>query len=208
MRVGVTSDWHGYLPPEIPECDLLLVAGDIGLGENFSKYDPELLLSDLWKWIEDQPMPIVAIAGNHDFNVDILKALPWHYLEDDLMYINGVTIWGSPWSNPFSYGWAFNKEEKDQEKLFEQIPDDVDIIISHGPPYGYCDMTSYFDGMYWHNNHVGSQALAKRMLNLSKLKLVACGHIHPAYGKQGIVVNGSLVNNKYEVKNKPIVVEI
>lgn len=212
MRVAVTSDWHGYIPPEIPDCDLVLFAGDMGIGEKFS-HDPEVLVVDWNNWMVDQP-PIVAVAGNHDFEnqVKIMKFLPWQYLEDEMVEIEGLKIWGSPWSNPFGYGWAFNMEEEDQVELFKQIPDDVDIIISHGPPKGLRDTVSYFDGLAWVNKGVGSDALRQRMEQLKNLKLVACGHIHPQYGLQKkwghTVINGSLCNNKYEPVNKPIVIDL
>lgn len=212
MRVAVTSDWHGYIPPEIPDCDLVLFAGDMGIGETFS-HDPEVLVVDWNNWMVDQP-PMVAVAGNHDFEnqVKIMKFLPWQYLEDEMVEVEGLKIWGSPWSNPFGYGWAFNMEEEDQVELFKQIPDDVDIIISHGPPKGLRDTVSYFDGLAWVNKGVGSDALRKRMEQLENLKLVACGHIHPQYGLQKkwghTVINGSLCNNQYKPVNKPIVIEL
>jgi Icc-related predicted phosphoesterase len=207
MRVACTADWHGYIPPEIPDCDILLVAGDIGLGETFS-YEPEVLMVDWCNWLKSLSCRVVAIAGNHDFHSDLLRAMPWIYLEDEWVNVDGLKIWGSPWSNPFGYGWAFNMTEQDQEELFKEIPDDIDIIVSHGPPKGLRDTVSYFDGIRWVNKGVGSEALRNRMDELENLKLVACGHIHPQYGKKEKVVNGCLVNPSYEVANKPIVVEI
>lgn len=212
MKIAITSDWHGYLLPEdfIPDCDLMIVAGDIGIGERFSE-EVEVLLTDRWKWMENLPFPIVAIAGNHDFpkQVEILRHLPWIYIEDETVEIEGLKIFGTPWSNPFGYGWAYNMEEEDQTELFDRlVPDDIDIIISHGPPKGYRDTVSYFDGIAWVNKNVGSEALRKRMEQLKNLKLLACGHIHPAYGQTEIVVNGCLVNNKYKIANKPIIMEV
>lgn len=205
MRIAITSDWHGYIPPEIPDCDLLLVAGDIGLNERFG-YDPLPLLTDWWTWIKALPMPVIAVAGNHDFHPEVLRALPWTYLEDESVHINGVTIWGTPWSNPFAHGWAFNMTEEDQVENLKGCPDGVDIIVSHGPPFGYRDMTPGW-------KHAGSKALLDRMEQLPFLQLVACGHLHSGYGVEktpsGItVVGGSLVDEEYEVANPPIVVNL
>jgi Icc-related predicted phosphoesterase len=204
MRVAVTSDLHGYRPPEVPECDLLLIAGDIGLDERFDHVGTTL--TEWREWIGAQTVPVVAIAGNHDFRPEVLRALPWTYLEDELVEVGGLRIWGTPWSNPFGYGWAFNMTEEDQVENLKRCPDDVDVIVSHGPPYGFCDLTKG-----WRDQppeHVGSVALLDRMYELPELKLVATGHIHSAYGRQGIVVGGSLVNERYQVTNRPIVVEI
>lgn len=212
MRVCVTSDWHGYIPPEIPECDLMLVAGDVGFGERFGPFEPEVLLSDWFSWIAALPMPVVAVAGNHDFKPEIFRAAPWTYLEDEAATVAGLKIWGTPWSNPFGHGWAFNMTEEDQVENLRKCPDDVDVIVSHGPPYGLCDRTAG-----WRNKppeHVGSVALLDRMYELESLALVACGHIHSAYGWQVMtgkactVVGGSLVDEQYKVANRPVVVEL
>lgn len=205
MRIGVTSDWHGYVPPEVPDCDVLVVAGDVGLDENFSIGPRTWTLTDYKEWIEAQPMPIVAVAGNHDFHPEVLRALPWIYLEDDSCFIKGLTFWGTPWSNPFGRGWAFNMTEEDQVENLKRCPDDVDVIVSHGPPFERCDLTS---SRWGEPKHVGSRALRERMAELPDLKLVACGHIHSAYGKEDIVVGGSLVNEEYRIANKVIVIEV
>jgi Icc-related predicted phosphoesterase len=216
LKIAVTSDWHGYLLPEewIPDVDLIIIAGDIGLGETFS-YAPEVLLTDWYDFLKKCP-PVVAVAGNHDFEkeVEIFRHMPWTYLEDEAVEIDGVKIWGSPWSNPFGYGWAFNMPEDEQVELFKQIPDDTHVIISHGPPYRSGDLTAG-----WRDQppqHVGSVALLDRMYELDNLQLVATGHIHSAYGafdipgksKTCTVVNGSLVNEEYKITNPPIIVEV
>lgn len=211
IRIAVTSDWHGYIPPEVPECDLMLVAGDVGFGERFS-HDPEVLLTDWFQWLAGLPMTVVAVAGNHDFDTAIFRAAPWIYLEDEAVEVCGLKIFGTPWSNPFGHGWAFNMTEEDQAENLKKVPDDVDVIVSHGPPYGLGDLTPG-----WRKDepeHVGSVALLDRMYELDDLKLVACGHIHHARGLYGdvttgsAVVNGSLVNEGYRVVNPPRVVEL
>jgi len=58
------------------------------------------------------------------------------YLEDSSVTIEGYKIHGSPWTPEFC-GWAFMLEnEKDMLKKWKMIPDDTDILITHGPPYG------------------------------------------------------------------------
>src|SRR6476646_5418387 len=214
MRIAISGDWHGWLPQEIPECDLLLVPGDIGLGEKLGGNLIEVLMTDWLKFLNSLDCQVIAVAGNHDFEdqVRIMRHMPWKYLEDELVEFEGLKIWGSPWSDPFGYGWAFNMSQEDQAEYWKQVPDDVDIIVSHGPPRGLRDQVSYFDGMSWVNKNVGSFELRERMEQLENLKLVACGYIHPQYGLQKkwghVVANGSMVNNKYQPTNKPIVVDL
>ena len=59
--------------------------------------------------------------------------------------INGIKFYGSPWQNWF-YSWAFNFPESDLDdgetvatRKYSQIPDDVNVLISHGPPYNFGD---------------------------------------------------------------------
>lgn len=211
MRIAVTSDWHGYLPRVMPEVDLVLFAGDLGIGENFGSGgrstfgDYARYLGNLRK----DGVRVVGVAGNHDRNPELLRQLPWTYLEDECVTVHGLKIWGTPWSNPFGHGWAFNMSEEQQVTNLLQVPEDVSVIVSHGPPYGYQDHITSRDG---DRTSVGSRALRERMQSLSGLKLVACGHVHDDYGASGsifgrfTVVNGSLVAPGYKHVNSPIII--
>lgn len=205
LRIAVTADWHGYAPTSYPDCDLMVVAGDIGLPERFGT--PTISAA---RWLLDAPFPVIGVAGNHDFDTKALRDLEWFYLEDEVLEIAGIKVWGTPWSNPFGHGWAFNMSEADQRENLRRVPDDVDVIVSHGPAFGFGDLTRGWGGSP--PQRVGSDALLQRALELPNLKLVACGHIHSAYGlveAHGVKwANGSLVNEEYQVANDPIVVTL
>lgn len=47
-------------------------------------------------------------------------------------------IFGSPYS-PAKDMWAFGYELDAATHLWEQIPDDIDILVTHTPPKGHCD---------------------------------------------------------------------
>jgi len=65
-------------------------------------------------------------------------------------------IWGSPWSAAFC-SMAFNVPRGDASvELYSKVPDDIDILISHGPPFGLLDKTR--NG----NKHVGCDKLLLR----------------------------------------------
>jgi hypothetical protein len=52
--------------------------------------------------------------------------------------IEGLRFWGSP-VTPL-YGGAFGlSSARDRERLYAQIPEDTDVVITHGPPYGILD---------------------------------------------------------------------
>jgi hypothetical protein len=51
--------------------------------------------------------------------------------------IEGLRIWGSPVTP--SYGGAFGlSSAKDRQRLYAQIPLDIDVLVSHGPPFPVC----------------------------------------------------------------------
>lgn len=51
------------------------------------------------------------------------------------MMVHGYKVYGSPYT-PDYHGWAFMYNKKDASKVWEQIPDDTDILLTHGPPFG------------------------------------------------------------------------
>ena len=130
------------------------------------------------------------------------------YLENSSIDIEGLKIWGSPITPSFGYGWAFNKDRgHDINEIWNTIPMDTDIVITHGPIYGYNDRTSNT------NTNVGCADLYHRLHEV-KPHLHFAGHIHEAYGwgtmpykdEWGDVYtfNGCSCNLRYEVYNPPI----
>ena len=64
-------------------------------------------------------------------------------------------------------------------KKWALIPDDTDILVTHGPPFGTLDTVSP------HSTHrCGCEELALRLKELSYLKLHVFGHIHGGYGQK------------------------
>jgi Icc-related predicted phosphoesterase len=96
------------------------------------------------------------------------------YLENDYAEVEGIKIWGSPFTPSFGQGWAFNKKRSALHDIWKEIPDDVDIVVVHGPPKGILDLA------YHQLNCIefcGDEALRKRMYLLNP-KLCLFGHIH------------------------------
>jgi Icc-related predicted phosphoesterase len=124
------------------------------------------------------------------------------YLENSDVTIDGIKIWGSPVTPSFGYGWAFNKDRgHDINEVWNTIPMDTDIVITHGPIYGYCDRTDR-GGL-----NVGCEQLYHR-LNEVQPRLHFSGHIHEAYGYRntdwGYAFNGCNCDLSYLVNNKPM----
>jgi Icc-related predicted phosphoesterase len=209
MRVCCIADLHGHVPADVPPCDLLLIAGDLGPDD---AREGEAWLNDQFvPWLARQPAAeIVAIAGNHDYvaveRPQLLRALSlWRYLENETATLAGLGIAGSAWSVPFGT-WPLQASEEELGALWQAIPDETEVVLVHGPPYGYCDLTV-------RGVHGGSRTLLRRLLDLPRLKLVCTGHIHEGYGRTtlptgALVVNASLVDVHLQLVNEPIVVDL
>jgi predicted phosphodiesterase len=196
------SDLHGHLP-EVPPCDLLLLAGDYCRNHrDRSWYDRT------FRWwlteLRDRGTPVVGVAGNHDFLFEqepaFAHSLPWTYLCDSGCTAAGLSIWGSPWQPRF-YDWAFNLDEPELVEKWALIPDGIDVLLLHGPPHGYGDFSPMG------RVHTGSPGLAARIEQL-KPRLVVNGHIHSGYGVYTLgettVVNAAHVDESYHPANPPV----
>ncbi len=205
MKIGITADLHGNLP-EIEPCDLFLIAGDCTpVHDHHLAFQESWLDTNFRQWLIQLPADkIVGIAGNHDFYMQertknfLNMKLPWTYLERSGTTYEGLNIWGHPWVPNLPF-WAFYATDITLFDIAQQIPDDTNILVTHGPPRGILDKTvPRFGG-----RNVGDKSLAERVVQLSRLKLHVFGHIHEARGdyKERIsgplYVNASFVDENY-----------
>lgn len=203
MKIVLISDTHNlHQNLKLPKGDILIHSGD------FTKTGTKAEITDFLDWFSQQEHPHkVLIAGNHDFYMekiqekDIQKLIPTniHYLNNQLLELQGLRIWGSPVTPMYKKRWAFNKVRGiDIQKIWDLIPPKLDILIIHGPAYGILD--TILDG-----RQVGCQNLRDSIFQ-KKPKLVCFGHIHEARGletHQNIqFVNASSVD-RYQTKVHP-----
>lgn len=210
MKITIISDTHGK--HELLTKNNLLVGGDViihcGDMSNMGKPDE---ITDFLNWYEKLPYTHkVFIAGNHDFWFEKNFTIPKKYnkngviyLFDKLVNIDGLNIYGSPWQPEF-YNWAFNvKRGKELAEIWAKIPENLDILVTHGPPSGILDYT--YTGM-----NVGCVDLSAKIMEV-KPKISCFGHIHYGYGEK--VVNGvqffnaAVLGEQYTLENKPIDIE-
>ncbi len=210
MRIVAISDQHAYLPSKLPAGDLLIVAGDLcpdRIGGDSAREFPERqagwLDQTYWPWVDRMGFrEHVVTFGNHDWCGEVL-GLTSGATVDAAVHVLGLSVWCSPWTPRF-FDWAFMDTEKGLEQRYAEIPAGTDIIVSHGPPFGYGDKT--FAG-----NHAGSMALL-RAIDRVKPKLVICGHIHEGYGHYKHfgtdIYNVSLSDSMYNPANAPTVIDL
>ena len=97
-------------------------------------------------------------------------------------------------------------DEDSLEYIWNKIPDYTNILITHGPAYKCNDKVKH---AAWRDPHVGSQSLARRKAELGDtLKLHISGHIHEAYNAEGEDICASILDERYNLVNKPIIKEI
>lgn len=237
MIIDCVSDLHGHYP-KLEGGDLLIVAGDL------TAFDQTVQWAKFFEWLKKQDYhKKILIGGNHDNfmangwpksqkEAEELKEVQefldeqesdgindFEYLCDSGTEFDGLKIWGSPWSlwfkgiNPKCK--AFTGSENDLQKKFSNIPTDVDILITHSPPWGIADSArDPYDGRA---QHVGSKSLYRELIGRLQPKLHVFGHIHEEGGQQLFLkrpgfgtenntrcVNASYVNERYEPVNKPI----
>ncbi|MHA2063992.1 MAG: metallophosphatase domain-containing protein [Candidatus Thorarchaeota archaeon] len=221
MKVCIISDTHSkHTSVTIPECDILLHAGD------FTINGWGIEIESFARWFDSQPaIERIAIPGNHDWYCQnspeeskrIFSDLGSRLLIDETTEVLGLKIYGSPWS-PWFHNWAFNFPKADKhvhilaKDHWSRIPDDTDIILTHGPPHGILDTVSRVLEPN-EDPHTGCPALLERIIQI-KPKLAACGHIHEAYGistlkRRTTIVNAAICTFPgYQPNNKPIVIEL
>lgn len=235
MRIVCISDTHSLqhnMLHEIPKGDVLIHAGDI------SNKGGERDVTEFIHWFQNIEGfdTKIFIAGNHDFcfervnqphhkgDYDWLNNLmapenlsqsDVYYLEDNFMTIEypefsrPIKFYGSPWQ-PWFYDWAFNLPRlgKEIEEKWSMIPDDTDVLITHGPPNGILDLVNNFRQP---NRNVGCESLRFHVERV-KPALNVFGHIHEGYGttliNDTLFVNASTCNSGYNPINKPIIIDL
>lgn len=222
-RLVCTSDMHGKLSSiKIPEGDVLVLAGDIL--KNFYMGAPDKDASRQLRALEDflgfldrtSFKKVVMIAGNHDWvfqlrNEDARKIVAMHpktiYLQDEGATVEGLKFWGSPHQPEFC-DWAFNepRDGKALAQAWSQIPEGLDVLVTHGPPFGIMDSSPTVNC-----HEVGCRLLLER-IQAVKPRWSVFGHIHGAYGRKKIgeteFLNVSLCDERYEPVQTPQVIEV
>lgn len=214
MKITHISDTHNHLNfLTVPDADVLIHSGDatnMGTEKEFSKFVKDMAALPHKNKI--------FVSGNHDWICQrnrklaetMLSDAGVIYLQDSEVIIDGIKFYGSPWTPAFC-DWAFNLYSKQEtEDIFNLIPSDTDVLITHGPPAGILDTVEDIDNVGNFIN-VGSPELAATVSRI-KPKAHLFGHIHFSAGnliKDGVLyVNGAICDESNQLVNRPMVFEI
>lgn len=234
MKVAAISDLHGMLPiypspywEGIEECELLLICGDIlPLRVQTNMLESRIWLTEEFKpWAASLPIEqVYFIAGNHDFwfERNDLTAHQIFSSHDKVRYLKNeyvdylstqdakvYRIFGTPYCHQFG-NWAFMRDEETLAKKFNQIPGNVDILLSHDAPYGTSDIC--FEGFAANKGHIGCPELRDAII-ASKPRYNFHGHLHTSNHEEEIlgetkVYNTSILNESYDFVYNPLIIRV
>lgn len=186
MKILHLSDTHGCHRrlKDLPEADVVVHSGD------FCMVGSEQEAIDFLNWFCDLPYAHkIFICGNHD---DCLYGANIDGLDENVHYLcnSGVTIDGMKFYGvPMFMGDCITDR---QNRNYANIPDDVDVLITHTPPYGVPDFDDEIN--------YGSEELLQRVSEINP-RLHLFGHIHRQHGltDNGITrfSNGAIMNEDY-----------
>jgi len=208
MRIVAISDTHNH-EVDLPEGDLLIVAGDVsgrGTESQITRFN-----SYLEKHTSKFKHKPIVIAGNHDFLFQDDRATAESlltagvYVEDELVTLDGIKIYGSPWTPTF-FDWAFMRDRGAPiRKYWELIPEGLDLLVTHGPPHGIMDFCG---------ENVGCSDLldvvTKELRHPPRFHLF--GHIHEGHGKvlteKTAFYNVSICDHAYKPINPVTIIDL
>jgi len=207
MRLVIVSDTHSRHE------ELGTLAGDVLIhcGDGLNAFAPASdALQKLDDWFGRQAFAeIFYVGGNHDFEIE-RRATAGEtvfenatYLQDQSFAVSGVRFYGSPWI-PELVGWAYYRSTADLIETWSAIPENVDILITHSPPYGVLDRNS-------RNKHCGCPALAGRV-SAVRPRLHCFGHVHASAGNCDVegttYANTSSVDSSYRIARAPFIFDL
>mmetsp|Transcript_48561 Transcript_48561/g.140706 ORF Transcript_48561/g.140706 Transcript_48561/m.140706 type:complete len:294 (-) Transcript_48561:107-988(-) len=230
LRCVCISDTHGrHALVTVPPGDILIHAGD------FTMCGADFEVEEFAAWLKTLPhMHKVIVAGNHDETCDAahfvqknrgsvdaaeleaickrakdcLLASGCVYLEDSAIEIDGISFYGSPHQPEFN-DWAFNLPRGPPlREKWAQIPANVDVLVTHGPPLGRGDEGDKYTG----KQHWGCVDLLTQVQSRIRPRFHVFGHVHEGYGTScdgtTVFINAASLDKDYTPTNPAIVFDI
>lgn len=184
LRLVCLSDTHNQLARvSIPDGDVFIHCGD---AVNFWSSRRDLRRFN--RLVGNLPHPHkLFVSGNHcvcldenrpDLSQEMLSNML--YVQDQLVEIEGVRFYGSPWRPRRgcfypSEAFGFDHRRIGEEK-WSRIPSGVDVLLTHSPPFGVLDYSAR------HGARLGCLQLLREELRRVRPRLHLFGHVHDSAG--------------------------
>lgn len=232
IKVTITSDLHGNLPVVGDGLDLMLVCGDVcPARRHYFDYQYKWVKEVFCPWVKGLPYNdadgrTIMVWGNHDFFEHI--PLPREEFDAELSsltdgrlvvlnhggctYSKGgekLEIFGTPYCKQF-YNWAFMHDEAFLAEKYAEIPDGLDILISHDP--ANLNRLGVIHQGWSVGTDAGNPILAKEV-ERAKPRFYFAGHIHSGNHNAELVggtlmANVSYVDEEYKPRYMPVSIDI
>lgn len=156
MKICGISDIHGNLLDNVPECDVLCIAGDVITLNAQRNFDAS---EHWWKnrfvpWVMKLPCKkVLVVPGNHDIYLEnlylndrweefcdymaVVTQGKLHFLIDQSFEYGGISFYGTPWIHPITFQenkWAFEIKDYKEDNPYSRIPK-CDVLITHDSPF-------------------------------------------------------------------------
>ena len=212
MKIAGLSDLHGYLPDNIPTCDVLCISGDIIPLQIQRKTFASIRwwLRDFCNWVSILPCKkVIFTAGNHDIVIEYLyksnlfykfiALLEQHSNDKAILLINeqytykGINFYGFPYIRPiiFQEGrWAFEDDYIGSNSIgvYRTIPKTgIDVLITHDTP-------------------IKNFCLDNIIESMQSKPTIFCGHWHEGHSDNlQKIYNCSIRDDQYNIKKDFII---
>ena len=226
MKVCAVSDLHGDLI-DIKPCDLVLICGDsVPLNiQSSTNRTKKWYKEKFTKWAENLPCEkVIFIAGNHELGFKGHQIIYENLFpaSNKITYLchkeyvfthNGkdYRIFGTPYCKKFG-DWAFMYPDDVLKQIFNEIPEGLDILITHDQPYEFGDILLQEDCPWADGSHIGNKPLLEAILS-KQPRFQFNGHLHN-YSHDKIMINNtahynvSMKDEKYNIVYEPLYLEI
>jgi len=204
LTLVLLSDTHElHREVDVPDGDILIHAGD------FTMFSGSLRAIDFNAWLGELPHQPIVCPGNHEFFLerDPSRRLLLNnatVLINESVEVSGLKIWASPTTPLANAAFGISSAEE-RRRMYAQIPDDTDVLVTHSPPYGILD-TAPGSGL-----HSGCRELFDAVMRV-KPRLHVFGHVHGAYGifqtDDTVFVNAALLGPHGDIDKPPIVLRM
>jgi len=186
MKIWHISDTHTYHDLlKVPNgIDMVIHSGDCSNPRDPYTNEPEV--REFIDWYKElSPKYKIYVAGNHDSSIEkkLVTKKDFEdngiiYLENDYVTIEGIKIFGSPYTPNFG-NWSFMRDRNKLDRFWHSaIHDDTDIVITHGPPKGILDKSETREGLM---ECCGDKSLLNKLLEVQPAYHLF-GHIHNCRG--------------------------
>lgn len=219
MKVTVIGCTHGrHRQFNLPATQVLVHTGD------FSRRGDESDANDFLTWFESQPHEHkLFVCGNHDrisftqpdtFARLLARCAPsCHYLHERAIEVAGLKWYGGNWTPLFNNWYWMSPRGPAMAAHWAKIPDDTQMLVTHGPPMGHLDLIMPAFGET-RDFHQGCEELRDTIdTRLKSLKAHCFSHLHYEGNTTKVAngvtyVNAAVVDDGYSIRGKVQVIDI